>query len=389
MRILHVTDSFAPKVGGIEHQVESLARHQLAGGHEVGVVTAVPGDDVAELAVLRPPGSRVRTSGSPRQLRLLSRAALGVGGFDVVHAHLSLASPLAVHTARYASRHHVPLAVTVHSVWPPRAVLRVANLPYWFGPIRGAWSAVSAAAADSVRPSLGPDVRVDVVPNIVDTTWWHPQDRWPAADRTPGAGRRPVHVVTVGRLARRKRVQPFLRVLREVRHRTPAEIGIRVTVIGDGPQRIQLAAMLRETGMDAWVELAGQLDPLDIRAVLHEADLFVAPARRESFGIAALEARAAGLPVLGLRGNGLSDFIAEGKEGLLADDDAGLADALVELLTEPELRAELRAFTLSHPPRLSAGDAVLAADELYERALGSAARGDALAVASPVSSSVP
>ena len=59
--------------------------------------------------------------------------------------------------------------------------------------------------------------------------------------------------------------------------------------------------------------------------------MFVAPAHLESFGIAALEARTAGLPVLALEGTGVTSFVRDGVEGLLAADDGQLVDALVRI----------------------------------------------------------
>ena len=75
-----------------------------------------------------------------------------------------------------------------------------------------------------------------------------------------------------------------------------------------------------------------------LRSIYRQADLFVAPAFLESFGIAALEARCAGLPVLAMRGTGITEFVADRREGLLADGDAGMTKALVEIATNTELR---------------------------------------------------
>ena len=272
-----MTDSFAPRVGGIEHQVEALARHQLEAGHSVRIVTAVP-DEVSEYAygdlpVIRPPGSRVRTSGSPRQIHLLARRALRGPGVDVIHAHLSLASPLAVHTARYASRHGIPLALTVHSMWPESALLsRIANVPYWWGPIRGAWSAVSTAATENVRHTIGSQHHVMVVPNIVDTRWWHPNGPLRPTDPTD------IRIVTVGRLARRKRVEPFVEILKAVGAQLPSGTAVKVTIVGEGSRRASLTRQLAQYGMSGWVDLIGQQDPAFIRDLLQSSDLFVAPA---------------------------------------------------------------------------------------------------------------
>jgi glycosyltransferase involved in cell wall biosynthesis len=357
-------------VGGIERQVEALARHQLEAGHRVRVVTAIPDPDRLVddelLPIVRPDHSRVFISGSPVHLRHLARRALRGPGVDVIHAHLSLASPLAVHTARYASRHGIPLALTVHSMWPDSVITtRSANLPYWWGPIHGAWSAVSTAATENVRPVIGRHTPIMVVPNIVETRWWHPTGTLRPTDPSE------IRIITVGRLARRKRVEPFVEILRQVRDRLDPAVRLRVSIIGEGSRRPHVTQLLTEYGMADWVHLLGQQEPSTIRDALQDSDLFVAPARRESFGIAALEARAAGLPVIGLRRNGLSDFIADGREGVLCEDDSAMVDALVDLAVDPARLTAMRAHTNINLPTLDAKDALRAVDELYERAFAS------------------
>jgi glycosyltransferase involved in cell wall biosynthesis len=80
-----------------------------------------------------------------------------------------------------------------------------------------------------------------------------------------------------------------------------------------------------------WVRLRGALDRDEIREVFARSDVFVAPAVLESFGIAALEARCAGLPVLARKGTGVQEFIDPGVEGWLVSSDREMADLIVNL----------------------------------------------------------
>ena len=92
-----------------------------------------------------------------------------------------------------------------------------------------------------------------------------------------------------------------------------------------------MSCYLRQYAMTDWVTLTGRLDRRQVRAVLADADVFVAPARRESFGLAALEARLSGVPVVAYADSGIASFVVPEKEGLLAASPAELVAAIVKL----------------------------------------------------------
>ena len=93
--------------------------------------------------------------------------------------------------------------------------------------------------------------------------------------------------------------------------------------------------------MAGWVELPGRLPRTEIRALYERADLFVAPATLESFGIAALEARCAGLPVLARTAGGIGEFVGARPDGLLAGSDGDLVRDLVRLAADPAERERM------------------------------------------------
>src|SRR5262245_53157985 len=92
---------------------------------------------------------------------------------------------------------------------------------------------------------------------------------------------------------------------------------VRATVAGDGPALPLMRAYLRSHSMADWVHLAGRLDRDGVRSLLGTADIFVNPALLESFGIATLEARTAGVPIIARTNNGVSEFVHDAEEGLL------------------------------------------------------------------------
>jgi glycosyltransferase involved in cell wall biosynthesis len=359
MRIVHVSDTFLPRHGGIESHVSDLAARQAAAGHEVHVVTDTPAGAAFDPAVHRLRGGWVRelVLGSLESTRSVLRLRP-----DVVHSHNSILSPLALNVACMTSTAGVPTAVTVHSLLPkvgPVLPLSGALLSIRGG--RVAWSAVSEAAAGPVRRVLGSGTRVDVVGNAVDVAWWREQRSMPRNGDE-------VRVATVGRLATRKRVLPLVRMMARVRQAVPSDVRLRLDIVGDGPQLGQLRRALDARGMSSWVSLPGQLDRWAVRDVLAAADVYVAPARLESFGIAALEARCLGLPVVAHARSGITEFIEHGVDGMLVVGDRAMSDALAELVSTPALRDRIRLHNVAVAPRSTWDSALLETDRLYARA---------------------
>ncbi len=129
-----------------------------------------------------------------------------------------------------------------------------------------------------------------------------------------------------------------------------------------------LRRRLARAGADTWVRLAGRLDRAGVREHLRSADVFLAPADREAFGIAALEARTAGLAVVAHRRSGIADFVEHRREGLLAEDDRGLAEAVARLVMDRRLLTAIRDHNVAHVPACTWGRVLADLDTLYARA---------------------
>ena len=121
-------------------------------------------------------------------------------------------------------------------------------------------------------------------------------------------------------------------------------------------------------GLDGVVRLAGRLTREQVRAAYDHADVFLAPAELEAFGIAALEARTAGLAVVARRGTGIEEFVADGVDGLLVADDAEMTEAVVRLVEDRRLLEGILAHNRSTPPPFGWPRVLAAADAEYARA---------------------
>ncbi|MFB9892457.1 glycosyltransferase family 4 protein [Planobispora takensis] len=379
MRILHVSDCYLPRLGGIEVQVADLVRMQREAGHEVEVATATPGEPlpgVHRIVAKLPFDLPVHPTGTGHLLRLMAARRP-----DMVHVHTGAVSPFAWMGVRAAARARLPVVVTVHSMWDPvtRGLYRGLRLLFEWHRWGLVGTAVSEAAARPIRAVAGRGVPVHVVSNGLDVSGWRPQGevrpaRAPEASeavRGPGgvADGEAVHVVAVGRLAPRKQPVRLLRLLKEARARVPSEVPLRATIVGDGPARAQMERYLRANGMTGWVSLPGRYSREQIRALLASADVFVAPAPRESFGLAALEARSAGVPVVARAQSGVADFVHQGKEGLLGRSFDDLVSSVARLARDRDLRESIAAHNRETEPVASSWPAVLEGfDRCYEQA---------------------
>ncbi|MBB5628266.1 glycosyltransferase family 4 protein [Sphaerisporangium krabiense] len=335
MRILHVSDCYLPRLGGIEVQVADLVRAQAAAGHEVEVATATPGEPlpgVHRVVAPMPFGLPVHPRGTRHLLRLMAARRP-----DVVHVHTGAVSPFAWMGVRAAVRARLPVVVTVHSMWDPvtRALYQGLDAIWGWSRWRVVSTAVSNAAARPIRAVVGGRVPVAVVSNGLDVSAWRPQGDPPPREHEG------VHVVAVGRLAPRKQPVRLLKLLLRARRLVPRDVPMRATLVGDGPARGSMERYVRAHGMGDWVSLPGRYSREQIRALLASADVFVAPAPRESFGIAALEARAAGVPVVARAQSGVADFVRPGKEGLLGRSFDELVRSVALLARDGGLRASI------------------------------------------------
>jgi glycosyltransferase involved in cell wall biosynthesis len=367
MRIAHVSDCYLPRLGGIEMQVHDLATRQRAAGHQTTVITQTPAPAGEGTPVPDPPWvTRVPSVISQPMIRpfvagLSAADLLTRDRFDVVHVHASLISPFSMLSARAASRAGVPTLVTVHSLWArtgpaPDIAWGIVSHATW--PV--IWSAVSQTAAGQVGRTLGSGVAVAVLPNGIDARAWQ---------TVPAP--RPANSVTIAsvmRLTRRKRPMPLLKMLRRLRNRVSPNIQLRAVIIGDGPLRDTMASYLRAHDMDSWVTMPGRLERPAIKQVFRHSDLYVAPAVLESFGIAALEARTAGLPVVATRNGGVGEFIRDGSEGFLTGSDNEMVHALTALAHDHHTRGRIADHNHAVLPSVSWPTVLDRADVLYAAA---------------------
>jgi glycosyltransferase involved in cell wall biosynthesis len=196
----------------------------------------------------------------------------------------------------------------------------------------------SPAAAGILRIEGVPSAQVVMIPNGVDASAY--------PDKVGGADVR--QVITVANLRPEKDHETLIAAAAELATSCP---NLRYQIVGDGPRRKVLEQLARTRGVDHLFEFLGHRE--DVPALLAAADVFVLPSRSEAFPNGAIEAMAAGLPVVACAVGGLLDLVETGRTGILVppSDPEPLAAAIRSLYDNPgralemgrEARREVRA----------------------------------------------
>lgn len=255
--------------------------------------------------------------------------------------------------------HHAPFPLTDLAIalsFPRRTGLII----YWHGDIAGRSLLkrllapifrFALARADAVivssdvivanSPFLRPVAEKCVaIPYGIDTAYWRQLDH--LQQKAAGDLRKahPRLVVALGRLVGYKGYDVLLRALRQV--------DADLIIVGDGPLRTRLEALAKTLRVSARVTFAGLLTSDQIKTLLHAANVFVMPSNTiaEAFGLAQVEAMAAGCPVVNTSLRTTVPRVARHKlEGLTVppDDPDALATAICEMLDDPKHAAQLGA----------------------------------------------
>ncbi|MEP6999390.1 MAG: glycosyltransferase family 4 protein [bacterium] len=332
MRVALVCDWFLPRMGGVELHLRDLALALRTDGVDAHIVTTTRGPDAVDgvrvhrvnVPLMPGPGFAL----SPLLARRIG-AVLREEAFDVVHAHASVVSPAAYAGALAGARAALPTVITFHSMLHRSSFVLGASDALFGWTRHSVLTAVSSVVAAQAARWIS-NASVGVLPNALDAAFWRV-----AQPRAFGSD---VHFVSAMRLSRKKRPVALVRAFAEAVRFVAGSPTLRLTIAGDGPDRPALVRLAAELGVSDRVRLPGQQSREALRALYASAHVFVLPSERESFGIAALEARAAGLPVIAMLAGGARDFITPGVNGLLARDQRELAMFISRLAIDEPLR---------------------------------------------------
>ena len=188
-------------------------------------------------------------------------------------------------------------------------------------------TAVSRFLKEKTLTNYNIEKDIEVIPNFIDTKVYKPQED--KCFRKNLAGKDEKIIVHTSNFRAVKRVSDTIRILELVRKEVPAKL----LLIGDGPDRSECERLCRELHLCDHVKFLGKQEGLV--EILNSADLFLIPSQSESFGLAALEAMACGVPVVSSSVGGLPELIRHNETGFIAEigDITRMAKYAIDLLT--------------------------------------------------------
>jgi len=273
----------------------------------------------------------------PRSLMAVPAVHRAIADCDLVHA---VAEPFTLASVLTAGRR--PVVTTAHGTYLPQNVRRRLSGPLYRQVYRRTHLvAVSQYTAAQVQEAL-PGVDLTVIRNGVHFARFQ--------EPVPPPAKRGPTVLASGGVKARKGTHILIAALALVRAQIP-DVQLVITGLQTDPDYL---AMIRrridDAGLQDCVHLAGLVDEQTLVGWYQNADVFALPSlsiggKFEGFGLVFLEASAAGLPVIGTTGSGIEEAIRDGETGLLIPQDNAviLADAILRLLTDPALRAQMGA----------------------------------------------
>ncbi len=321
-----------PTFGGSGIVATEIGRSLARRGHRVHFLcSAIPGrldparDGVAFHAVTAPPYPLF--DASPYTLALCSKMVQVAERerLDLLHVHYAVPHAASAYLARQILGARAPKVVTtlhgtdITLVGSDESFLPITRFSILQSDALTAPSEYLCRATHE-KLAIPTGSVIDVIPNFVDTDWFRPVER---------ARGGPPLVVHGSNFRPLKRVPDVVRVFARVRRALPEA---RLLLVGDGPERPRVALEVRALGLEDAVEFAGER--ADVVPLLQRADLFLLPSETESFGLAALEAMACGVPVIASRVGGVPEVVEDGAGGLLfpVGDVEAMAEGALALL---------------------------------------------------------
>ncbi|HJQ66733.1 MAG TPA: N-acetyl-alpha-D-glucosaminyl L-malate synthase BshA [Gemmatimonadales bacterium] len=287
---------------------------------------------------------------------------------EVMHVHYAIPHAATAWLAKQmlADEHDLKIVTTLHGT----DITLVGRDPSYFSLTKFSIersdrvTAVSAFLREETYRTFGCDgCEVLVIPNFINPTEYYPApDPATRCKLAPADHRVLVHVSNFRPV---KRLLDVVRIFAGVRK----ELKAKLILVGDGPDSDAAQREAVNLGVKRDVRFFGRVD--DVADLLRGADLFLLPSETESFGLAALEAMACGVPVVASDAGGIPEVVADGQTGFLAPvgDVAMMTRRALEALRDPARLDALRRNAVARAADFAAEKIVPQYERVYEDVL--------------------
>jgi len=287
---------------------------------------------------------------------------------DLLHVHYAIPHASAAYMAKKILEKqgkHIPVITTLHGT-----DITLVGRDKTFAPVvtfsineSDAITAVSDNLRDETYRHFKIEKEIQVIKNFVDVKRFNrkPIDAFRKVI-APNGEKIILHASNFRKI---KRVGDVVKVFAELHKKVPSKL----LFVGDGPERSMVENMGRDLSLSDDMRFVGRQEQMeDILAI---ADLFVLTSEYESFGLAALEAMAAGVPVISTNAGGLPEINIDGKTGYLADigDIETMSKQAIELLSDEKKLAKFKENSMKQAQLFDIETVIPEYEELYNRFL--------------------
>tara|TARA_B110000037_G_scaffold27254_1_gene32137 strand:+ start:34885 stop:36030 length:1146 start_codon:yes stop_codon:yes gene_type:complete len=288
---------------------------------------------------------------------------------DILHCHYAIPHASAAYFAKQILKTHninIPFITTLHGT----DITLLGKHPS-FEPVI-TFSINESDAVTVVSESLKKDTfrhfavtnEIEVIPNFVEHTLYchdpRPDDLARMQAVAPNGERIISHVSNFRKV---KRIEDVVRVFKKIREKIPAKL----ILAGDGPERFKIEELCKELKVCKDVEMMGNVQTAS--GIYCISDLFILPSQTESFGLAALEALASGVPVISSNTGGLPEVNEHGVSGFLSNvgDVNDMAKNSLKILASNETLAKYKKQAYEHSLKFSLKNVLPQYEAIYER----------------------
>ncbi|RDK83516.1 N-acetyl-alpha-D-glucosaminyl L-malate synthase BshA [Marinirhabdus gelatinilytica] len=287
---------------------------------------------------------------------------------EVLHVHYAIPHAYAGYMAKMmlqAEGISIPIVTTLHGT----DITLVGNHPFYKPAVT--FSINKSDVVTSVSQSLKDDTNrlfditseIDVVPNFIDVEKY--TNPYTDCQRGLMAEEDEFIITHISNLRPVKRIQDVIEIFYRVQQKIPATL----IMVGEGPEKDPAERLCREKGIQDKVRFVGNSSEID--KILCFSDLFLLPSEKESFGLAALEAMASGVPVISSNTGGLSEVNEQGVSGYLSDvgNVAEMANNAISILKDPDELKKFKQQAKQVAKKFDTQNIVPMYEEVYQKAV--------------------